>query len=186
MKIKIYSLILIMLFVSGCSEQKRYGSIEFMEMGVNSLELSEHINLCAHNPNSIFCTTTDSIGDTYPTKEYALSILKEMNLNFKYKNDSTWHYNSSIYEYLIGDCEDIASTMAKHMIDDGIDTKYLHLAFRKISKDEYHIFLAVDTSDAGMLHLDYANSGYQIEPRINFHMRMDNVGVDKWVKGNIK
>ena len=179
------SLIFIFIII-GCTEQTNWRDKPFSEMDANNIIVSEQKKLCEIKPDSIFCKKFIAIGDIKPTQEYAISILKEMNSNFKYKSDNTWHYNDNIYEYLKGDCEDIASTMAKHMIEDGIDPKYLHLVFRKIENEQDHIFLAVDTEDAGLLHLDYINSGYPIEPRINFHMRMDNPGVYKWVKGNIR
>jgi predicted transglutaminase-like cysteine proteinase len=109
-----------------------------------------------------------------------------MNDHFKYYSDSIWHYNQSVYEYLKGDCEDIASTMAQHMINEGIGKEYLYLVYRKTSETTAHMFLAVDTSDKGLLHLDYDNSGYPIEDEINFHLALDNVGVYSWVKGNIR
>ena len=134
----------------------------------------------------MFCVNTESTGDIQPTLAYTMNVLKEMNSNFKYTYNDKWIYNNNIHEQLNGDCEDIASTMIAHMVDDGIDKKYLHLVYRKTSETEAHMFLAVDTIDEGLRHLDYANSGYPIEPQINFHMRMDNVGIYKWVKGNIK
>jgi len=179
-------IIFIALFFIGCSEQTVWGDKPFIEMEQENMRSAEHIELCERKPSSMFCKTVTSIGDIQPTKEYTIRVLKEMNSNFKYVVNFRWAYNTSIYEHLEGDCEDIASTMAYYMINDGIDTKYLHLAYRKISDTEAHLFLAVDTIDAGLLHVDYSNSGYPIEPRINFHMRMDNPGVDKWVKGNIK
>lgn len=172
--------------IIGCSSKTDYRDIKFIEMSEDNIYLKEHLELCNIKPNSEFCIKSESIGDIQPTREYVISVLKEMNSNFKYSVDDTWHYNDTIYEYLIGDCEDIASTMSKYMIDEGIDKKYLFLAYRKISETEAHVFLAVETSDAGLLHLDYANSGYPIEPQINFHMRLDNAGVYNWVKGNIK
>ena len=179
-------LILLSFFLIGCSDNTHWGNEPFVEMDSSSMINGEQTVLCERKPESIFCSSTDSTGDIQPTSEYARDILLEMNSNFKYKADSTWHYNDNVHEYLKGDCEDIASTMAKHMIEDGVGPKYLHLAYRKISETEGHLFLAVDTIDRGMLHLDYSNSGYPIEPKINFHMRMDDVGVHKWVKGNIQ
>ena len=107
-----------------------------------------------------------------------------MNSNFTYIADDTWHYNQSVESLLRGDCEDIASTMAQHMINEGIGTQYLYLVYRKTSETTAHMFLAVDTSDEGLLHLDYANSGYPIEDNINFYLPLDDVSV--WVKGNIR
>ena len=177
-------IVCIVLF-SGC-KQTNWGALPFVEMNETKIVNGEHVELCKTKPKSIFCESSPNIGDIHPTREYALYILAEMNRNFKYKVDNTWHYNDTVYEYLKGDCEDIASTMAKHMINDGVDKKYLSIVYRELENNYGHVFLAVDTIDAGLLHLDYANSGYPIEPRINFHMRMDDVGIYKWVKGNIK
>lgn len=182
---KIILLTLSIFLLNGCKPLTDYRNVSYIEMEVSTVKIKEHVDLCNRKPNSMFCTNHPSIGDIQPTKAYAMEILLEMNSHFDYKADDYWKYNDNVYEYLEGDCEDIASTMATHMINDGIDKKYLSIAFRKIDDTTYHVFLAVQTSDAGILHLDYSNSGYPIEPRINFHMKMTDVGIDKWVKGNI-
>lgn len=182
---KTITAILLMLLLAGC-KQTNWGALPFVEMNATKMVNGEHIELCRAKPNSVFCKNSPSIGDIQPTREYALDVLRKMNKNFKYKVDNTWNYNDTVHEYLKGDCEDIASTMAKHMIDDGIDKKYLAIAYREIENNYGHVFLVVQTSDEGRLHLDYENSGYPLEPRINFHMRMDDVGIHKWIKGNIK
>ena len=184
--IYLISIVAGIMMMVGCTEEENWGDKPFVDMEETSMYFSEHKELCERIPDSIFCKNFTPIGDIEPTREYALQILQEMNSNFKYESDDTWHYNDTVYEYLRGDCEDIASTMAKHMIDDGIAPQSLALVYRKISDTEAHLFLAVKTSDAGILHLDYANSGYQIEPNINFHMIMSDVGVNKWIKGNIE
>lgn len=157
----------------------------FFDMNETAIRIPEQVTLCDNNTESIFCTTPLAISDIQPTKEYAIKVINDMSLNFTYSVDKEWQYNDTVYEALTGDCEDLASTMAKHMIEDGVDPKYLCLVYLKTSETTSHIFLAVQTSDAGILHLDYKDSGYPIEPNINFHMKMDNTGVDKWVKGNI-
>ena len=175
-----------LLFLAGCENNTIWGDIPFIESEKNKLLLGEHTALCKKRPTSIFCKNSISVGDIIPTREYALNVLKEMNLNFKYKENDSWIYNNTVYEYLKGDCEDIASTMAKHMIDDGIGKEYLYLVYRLTGEKTAHMFLAVDTLDAGLLHLDYSNSGYKIEPKINFYLPMTNVGIYSWIKGNIK
>ena len=183
MMLRMISILSVLLLV-GCNKET-IGDKPCIEMQDTELLISEQVKMCELNPTSIFCTTTPSVGDIQPTKKYALETLCEMNSNFTYKIDDTWHYNQTVFEELEGDCENIASTMAQDMVNDGIDKKYLHLALRKLDDGEFHLFLAVDTVDAGMLHLDYYESGYPIE-RINFHMRLDDAGVDKWIKGDIQ
>jgi len=179
--------LVVLILLTGCFKNETiWGDVPFIKMEQETIVLTEHIELCKINPNSIFCRTTKDIGDIRPTKQYTLEVLHEMNNNFKYTANSIWIYNNNIYEYLKGDCEDIASTMAQHMVNEGVATKYLSLVYRKISNTSAHIFLAVDTVDAGLLHLDYDNSGYPIEPEINYHMVLSNAGVNKWIKGNIK
>lgn len=178
---------MVALLLVGCGNNTTiYGDLPFIEIESDNIYAIEHIELCERKPESIFCKQSPSIGDIRPSRKYTLEILREMNSNFTYTSNDVWIYNDTVYEDLRGDCEDIASTMAKHMIDDGIGKEWLYLAYRKISETEAHLFLAVDTIDAGLLHLDYANSGYPIEPRINFHMKMTDPGVYKWIKGNIK
>ena len=177
--------ILFALILVGCGETEiNYGSLPFIEMEQSTITISEQKELCKMKPESIFCTTTEDVGDVQPNSTYALYVLRLMNQNFKYYADDYWHYNQSISERLKGDCEDIASTMAQHMINDGVGTQYLYLVYRRTSETTAHMFLAVDTSDKGLLHLDYANSGYPIEPQINYHLPLDNVSV--WIKGNIQ
>lgn len=180
------SMLSILISIIGCNKYTDYRDIPFVKDNIDSIYSPEHIELCSNNPCSIFCTNSASIGDIHPTKEYVISVLEEMNSNFTYKIDSTWHYNDSIYEHLKGDCEDITSTMIQHMVNDGVDKKHLYIAFRFLDDNNSHVFLAVDTIDSGLLHLDYANSGYPIEENINFHMKMTDVGIYKWIKGNIK
>lgn len=169
---KIYVIATLLFAFSGCKEN-------------DGLIMEEQVELCKKKPSSIFCTTPETIGNIEPTKEYAMEVLRTMNKNYTPKLNDSWIYNDNVYEELVGDCEDIASTMAAHMINDGIDTKYLSLAYKTKDGKNGHIFLAVETSGSGILHLDYINSGYPIEANINFHMRMNSTGVSKWVKGNV-
>ncbi len=175
-------LLLVFLLIGCGEEQVVWGDLPFIEMEQDTIILSEQTELCKIKPDSVFCVNSPSIGDIRPTKEYTLKVLYEINRNFNYVSNDTWIYNDTVYEHLSGDCEDIASTMAKHMIDDGIDKEWLYLVYRKTSVTEAHMFLAVDTND-GILHLDYANSGYIIEDQINFHLPMTDVS--RWIKGNI-
>ena len=185
--IKFYMILISSVFLLiGCGEKENivWGYLPFIEMDQSHVVLKEQTQLCKDNPESIFCSTTCGVGHDKPTSEYTLGVLREMNSNFTYIADDTWHYNQSVESLLRGDCEDIASTMAQHMINEGIGTQYLYLVYRKTSETTAHMFLAVDTSDEGLLHLDYANSGYPIEDNINFYLPLDDVSV--WVKGNIR
>jgi predicted transglutaminase-like cysteine proteinase len=183
--ILLFGLIMILISVLiGCAEEETvYGDLPFIEMEQSTIVLSEQTELCEKVPESVFCTDTKDIGYEQPSYDYAIEVLKEMNANFTYVADDTWHYNQTVSEHLRGDCEDIASTMAMHMINDGIGKEYLYLVYRKTSETTAHIFLAVNTYDVGLIHLDYGNSGYPIEPQINFHLPLDDVSV--WIKGNI-
>lgn len=180
-------LLIFALLLGGCDwGEPIWGDLPFIEMEQNTMWIVEHQELCDRQPDSAFCQNSPSIGDIQPTRAYALEVLYEMNSNFKYCVNDSWIYNQTAHEDLCGDCEDIASTMEQHMENDGIGKEYLYLVYRKLSETSGHMFLAVDTIDAGLLHLDYANSGYPIEPQINFHMPMTDVGVHKWIKGNIR
>ena len=183
--LKILALTIIPFFFNGCEFEKVWGDVPFYPMEQSNIILGEQVSLCKKTPDSIFCINVPAIGDIEPTREYSLSILREMNRNFKYKADDTWHYHQTVHEYLKGDCEDIASTMAQHMINDGIDPSCLAMVYRKTGENSAHHFLAVKT-DGKWYHFDYGNSGYLIEPNINFYMKMDNVGIHNWVKGNIR
>ena len=187
MQVKTFLIALAVILLHGCStEDVVWGNKPFVEMEQETIVISEQVELCKSKPDSIFCKTAPTIGDIKPTLDYTLEILKEMNNNFTYTADDTWHYNDNVYEYLKGDCEDIASTMAMQFYNDGVDTQHLYLVYRRISDTEAHLFLAVDTVDGGLRHLDYANSGYPIEENINYYMALDNAGINKWIKGNIR
>ena len=156
----------------------------YVDDNYTMLVFKEHSIMCFNKPYSIFCINSPSTGDIQPTKEYVMGITNELASNQTYTNTIPWYYNNTVYEDLEGDCEDTAMTLVKHMVDDGIDKKYLSLAYQLTSETTAHIFVAVDTVDYGMIHIDYRNSGYTIE-RINWHMLMTNVGISKWVKGDI-
>ena len=177
-------LILVVLFV-GCKEDLSYGT-PYIEDNMTNIVFKGHIDMCYERPTSIFCEDSVLTGDTRPTMAYAVSIANRLDDNTRYEISDNWHYNYTVDEYLIGDCEDVAMTIVQHMVDEGIDKKYLSLVYRLISTTEAHMFVAVDTIDKGLIHIDYADSGKAIEEEINFHMPIDNVGVYRWIKGNIR
>ena len=184
--IKFYTVLIcsLWLFVGCGKENIVWGDLPFIEMDQSYIYLDEQRELCKEKPESIFCATADSIGHEKPSSEYVLGILRTMNLNFTYKEDDTWHYNDSVAVRLRGDCEDISSTMAKYLYLKGIGLEYMYLGYRLTSETSAHIFLIVNTWDKGLLHLDYANSGYPLEDNINFYLPLADVSV--WVKGNIQ
>jgi predicted transglutaminase-like cysteine proteinase len=172
--------------IKGCSDATTYESHTFVNDTRPSIAFSGHIKLCNENPNDMFCLDDMSVGDIQPTKEYALYILNEMNSHFTYtsEKEDDWSYNTSIYETLVDDCDSIALTMAHHMIMDGISREYIALASQLWIDGTYHVFVALNTSDAGWLHLDYYGSGVPLE-RINWHMLMTDPGAYRWIKGDI-
>ena len=178
-------LILFLLLLVGCKQDLSYNT-PYIEDNRTSVVFKGHIDMCYEIPTSIFCEDSPSVGDTRPTMAYAVTIANRLDNNTRYEISDNWHYNYTVDEYLIGDCEDVAMTIIQHMVDEGIDKKHLHLVYRLVSTTEAHMFVAVDTIDRGLIHIDYAGSGGPIEEQINFHMRMDNVGVYRWIKGNIK
>ena len=88
-------LLLVLLLCSGC-KQIVWGDVPFIVMEQKELQLPEHIELCNVRPSSIFCENSESIGDVRPTKEYTLEVLREMNTNFKYKDNYVWVYNYTV------------------------------------------------------------------------------------------
>ena len=142
--------------------------------------------MCKENPDSIFCKTTETVGDIQRTRAYARTVAIKLSKNHTFKNTYDWYYNDTVYWELEGDCEDVAMTLCKHMVDNGADIKHLYLAYKLTDGGaSAHVFLAVDTVDNGIIHIDGANSGYAIE-RINWYMPLSNAGVNEWIKGNIK
>lgn len=140
--------------------------------------LTEHKELCSRD-NGMFCVNTEPLGNEQPTSRYAYDILNEMLLNFTYFDNNSWIYNDNIYEELVGDCEDIASTMAQHMVNDGVDPKYLYFGYI-YNNEGNHLFLMVDTIDKGVVYL------YYFSGEVAYHMPLNDVGVYKWREGNIK
>lgn len=180
-------LLLSILLLSGCDWGKvQTYNLPFIEDGYTFFYPTNQKIMCDNMPNSIFCKDSLTIGDIQPTRDYVLNLVRTLDKNADYKVTDEWYYNHTVYEYLLGDCEDETMTLGKHMIDDGIDKKYLHLVWYLTSETSSHLFLAVDTIDAGMLHVDINTGAEPIEPQINWHMRMDNAGIYKWIKGNIK
>ena len=158
-------------------------SYDFVEYDNDFFHLPGHLLMCYNNPTSIFCENFESAGKIRPTRDYAINVANDLNLN--YLDTLDWYYNNNIHDELIGDCEDVAMTIINHMISDGIDKKFLHLVYLiTFNGDSAHVFVAVDTIDSGIIHIDYPGSGYPIE-QINYHMRMDNSGTFNWIKGNM-
>ena len=89
-------LVLFALIFSGCSDYK-----------------SDHAEMCNVEPESMFCKNSPSVGDIRPTKEYALTLAREIRRNTEYLDTLKWYYNDTVYEYFLGDCEDIAMTLVK-------------------------------------------------------------------------
>lgn len=182
-------MILIVLLLVGCGEVNNntdWASVPYVDDNYTHLTLKGHRTLCNELPESEFCWSDDSISDIQPTQQYCINLAKGLDTNLKYVVTDEWYYNHTIYQRLVGDCEDVAMTLAKHMIDDGIDKKHIVMVYRLTGETSAHIFLAINTSDAGWIHLDYANSGGLLEPQINHHMLLTDAGVYKWIKGNIK
>lgn len=170
--------------MNGCKEKPTYAT-EFIDDNWTKIQHKEQVNMCNQLPDSMFCKDLPTIGDIQPTEEYIRRVARKLKQNTKYVVSDDWHYTETVYEYQERDCEDEAMTMVHHMVDNGIDKKYLHLAYILLPNDTAHIFVAVNTIDKGLLHMDLSTVK-PIEPRINWHMRMDNAGVDTWIKGNIK
>ena len=184
-------LLVIAMLLSGCDSQRIWAYAEYVSDPYRQfLVLPAHVEFCNDNEDSMFCEDSQSYGDIQPTRAYILNLIAEHRRTFKYVSDGKsdhWKYNDTIHESLRGDCEDKALTMIHHMVtQDGIDKKYLVLVYRLISETEAHMFVAVNTSDAGWLHVDYVNSGQPLEENINWHMLMSDVGTLSWIKGNIK
>lgn len=183
-------LILASLLLIGCGSESTTISVtpqvEYVDDNYTNIRMTEHVDMCIELPKSIFCVNSDSIGDVHPTKQYVMGLALELADNSIYKATVEWYYNDTVYEDLEGDCEDTTMTLIQHMVDEGVDKKHLSLAYQLTGAgDTAHMFVAVNTVDFGMIHLDYPSSGYPIE-RINYHMKMTDVGIDKWEKGDIK
>ncbi len=176
--------IFISMMLIGCYEVESYNT-PFVNDNIEKIAFKGQIEMCKEKPNSIFCENTPTIGDIKPTQRYSILLANELDTNTYYKVSDSWHYNETIYNYLIGDCEDVAMTLINHMVEDGIDKKYLYLVYRLVGDHEAHMFVAVDT-EVGLIHLDYKNSGKPIEEQINHYMPMSNAGVNNWIKGNIR
>lgn len=173
-----------MLFLSGCDwgKVKTYDT-PYVEDNLSFLYFPEHKDMCNEKPESMFCINSPSIGTIKPTGDYCRNIVR--NMNTEYEVSRHWHYTETIYEFQIRDCEDEAMTMIHHMVDEGIDKKYLFMVYQLTAPDAAHIFIGVDTTE-GLMHMDMNTEVAPIEDKINWHMPMTNVGTTKWVKGNIK
>jgi len=178
--------IIVALLLTGCQLENKTYNTPFIEMNATNIDMKEHKDFCIKNTGDMFCKNAPSVGDIKPSKKYAVNIANIMKLNNKYQVSNEWHHNTTVYEELIGDCEDTAMTIINHMVNEGIDKKYLYLVYRLTSETTAHMFVAVDT-DEGLLHIDLGNgNGKPLEENINFYMPMTDVGVNKWIKGNIK
>lgn len=180
---KIISFAFLLFLLIGCKETPTYAT-EFIDDNWTKIRHSDQVYMCNQLPDSIFCQNSPTTGDIQPTEKYVKNIVSKLKPNTKYVVSDNWHYTETVYEYQERDCEDEAMTMVHHMVDDGIDKKYLFLVYILMPNNTAHVFVGVDTVDKGLLHMDLSIVT-PIEPKINWHMRMDDAGVEKWVKGNI-
>lgn len=178
-----YILVLLLMLV-GCGKVNTYNT-PFIEDGYDSIVFKGQQEMCDDKTDSIFCVNSESIGDIMPTVPYAHSIVEGLRKNTKYKVSDDWHYTNTVHEYQVRDCEDEAMTMIKHMVDGGIDKKYLYMVYRLTSKTTAHMFVGIMTNK-GLMHMDLNTGVRPIEDKINFYMPMTNVGVNSWIKGNIR
>lgn len=170
-------LISALLLFNGCMES---------DADNGQLTLKGQRIFCSNNPNDLFCSDAPSIGDLQPSKDYAMGMGYEIGRNIDYEYMLEWFYNDTVHEYLKGDCTNIALTIIKHMTDEGIDKKYLYLAYKRIDENSTHMFVAVDTPD-GIIHVDNGGkNGLLVGDNIDFYMPMTSVGVNGWIKGNIE
>lgn len=159
--------------------------LPFVEDGYTKYVNGNQIKMCNELPDSMFCSNLPTIGDIKPTPEYARNIVHTLRKNNKYEISDDWHYTETVYEFQVRDCEDEAMTMIHHMVDEGIDKKYLFLVYQLTSATSAHLFVGIDTTE-GLMHMDISTVLAPIEERINWHMRMDNAGIYTWIKGNIR
>ena len=182
-----YLLLLFALLVNGCDWGKvdTYNKPYYEDNYTSYNPINQQI-MCNNLPESMFCSNLPSIGEIQPTYAYGLGIVKTLRKHTKYKISDDWHYTETVYEFQVRDCEDEAMTMIHHMVDEGIDKKYLYLVYQLWSKTEAHMFIAINTVDMGMMHMDINTGLAPIEVQINWHMPMNNAGTQTWIKGNIK
>ncbi len=175
---------IIVFIFSGCEKVNTYNT-PFVPDNYNNFYLVNHGIMCVEKPESMFCTDLSTIGDLKPTEEYLANIVNALRQNTKYKESDHWHYTETVYEYQVRDCEDEVMTMIHHMVDDGIDKKYLFMVYRLTSKTSAHMFVGVKT-DNGIMHMDVNTGIAPIEENINWYMPMSGAGVRGWVRGNIE
>lgn len=157
---------------------------DFYEDHRTSLYFYGHKDLCEREPNDIFCQVEPTIGDLQPTSDYIMEMLVAHSHWYKYTSESKdhWKYNYSIHEYLAGDCEDKMMTMIHHMINDGIDRKYIKMAATYNPNKNYHVFALANTSDRGWVRFDYWRNGVRDMGLVNWTMPINNIGVKNWEK----
>ncbi len=178
-------IIALILLLQGCDGTPTYNT-PFIEVKQDTAYMTDYYNFCDESPDDMFCKNQPSIGDIKPTRKYAVSVSNTMKLNNEYIVTDEWYHNQTVHEELIGDCEDTAMTIIAHMVNEGMDKKYLYLVCRMTSETTAHMFVAVKT-DEGMIHIDAEEgNGKPLEENINFYMPMTDVGVNKWIKGNIQ
>lgn len=142
--------------------------------------------MCEEKPDSMFCSDQPTLSDIQPTYDYATDIVMTLRKNTNYVLSDDWHYAGSIYEQMDRDCEDEAMEMINQMVNEGIDKKYLFMVHQIWSATESHIFVGIEIEGRGLMHMDVNTILKPIEPQLNFHMRMNDAGADRWIKGNIK
>ena len=173
------ALTLLSLLIIGCQGTPSAKQDTFIEDNVTGIVFAGHNRLCQNEPDDMFCTTYESTGDIQPLWGHVKNITEIANNYFTYKSEEvdTWKYNLTIEEELIGDCDDMALTLAYYFIEEmGIDRKHVILGVTYSEKDTYHIFVGVNTRDKGWSHFDYDNSGYAME-QLNHHMLMTDVNI---------
>ena len=183
-----YLLLASMLFLSGCGLQDMYNDV-FTDDNKSAIVWKGHRALCTEKPDDYFCETRPSTGDIKPLWLDVKEAVLILGSNFIYTSDidDEWNYNLTINETLREDCDGNALTLAYHLLEEMVvDRKHIVLAAKYYpDEDSYHMFVAVNTIDRGWAWFDYDFSGDPL-PDINWHMLMTDVGVNKWIKGNIQ
>ena len=182
-------LVLTIFTFNGCDFSEIMAENEFIDdADKTSIYFEGHKRLCDNNTDDIFCTEHVSIGDIQPTWNEAMNVVSTLSSNFDYTSEpiDNWTYNLTVDQKLNDDCDGVMLTLAYYFITEmGIDQKHIVLASTYQGNDEYHVFLAVNTSDRGWTHFDYGNSGQPLEANINWHNKFP-IYVNDWVKGNIQ
>ena len=178
-------LILASFILLGCGKVDTY-DLPFIDDNYTSVMFKGQVDMCDRQPDSMFCSDQPTIGDIQPTGDYLIGIVDRLLDNTTYKVSDDWHYAGSVDIHMVRDCEDEAMEMINTMVEEGIDKKYLFLVYQLTSETSAHMFIGVKTIDKGLRHMDLNTVHAPIEKQINWHMRMDDAGVRKWIKGNIQ